>query len=691
MKSEFRNRPELDVKLALSIGAVMALIIFWLTAYKSITWWMGCSYITAAIHLGNTFPPGSLFLTIIGWLISLLPLGISKAYQLNLAGGVIGALTCLVVAIVSYRLIRRQYPEVFSNKKIHRIVISLYIGIFGMTLAMGETMWRYSVQFTPYVLTATFTGLIIWAMLRWWETSNRSDNLRLIFVILLLIGLDFSVHRTNILLLPGVIVWVALRRPKLFLRFKAWLTGAAGLILGLIFHLFTIPIAARNPVINAGDPSNWARFYDYISLKQYGGGWLVNLFPRKGNFLNVQLTDYWQYFTNNFLNTDGTLGLIGILPAVLFLLGLVVLFIKNIKFAAGMLTLFVLFSLGAVFYFNLPENFYWPMDRHYLPSFLIFAVIAAFGAGSFLVHIFNFNRRYHHIPTVLALIVLILIPANQITRNYNSQNASDRHFAYDYAQNILLNVQPDAIVYIMGDNYWPPFYLNTAEKIRPDVTVVSTSLTNTPWYIRQLIEREPDFPLPQTEEELNSRDIPSWKDSTVIFPVDSSVEIYRWPDSLAMPDSIAINVTPTLADQFLMRQDWLLLKIMQENQWRRPIYFTNPPAWLKSYCRPEGLVHCLLPYDSALFEGSVLQENLMDNYIYRGYADPSIVVNKFSRSTGQELFEAFLNLARIKMIAGHPDQACTIVDLAKKRLPPERINFSPEILKAVDEMCGKQN
>jgi hypothetical protein len=138
-----------------------------------------------------------------------------------------------------------------------------------------------------------------------------------------------------------------------------------------------------------------------------------------------------------------------------------------------------------------------------------------------------------------------------------------------------------------------------------------------------------------------------------------------------------------------MTQDWLIIQVMKKNRWRRPVYFTNPPAWLKSFCRPEGLVYCLLPDESAATMVSVLRENLLLNYDMNGFADSTIFLNRFTRAAGREYFGAFLTLAQMTMAANDLPGACAIINQAKEKLPPERIDFSPEIISAVDKMCDK--
>jgi len=83
----------------------------------------------------------------------------------------------------------------------------------------------------------------------------------------------------------------------------------------------------------------------------------------------------------------------------------------------------------------------------------------------------------------------------------------------------------------------------------------------------------------------------------------------------------------------------------------------------------------------------LLTYKLLKRYSYRGYADPSVPIDKLSRFAGQELFSAFLSLAQSELMQGN-SSACKQIKLELvKRLPPERIHPSEELLKWYDNLC----
>lgn len=118
MSQRTQKQNKLYGLLIILIVFLISLSFYFMTAYKTIPWWMGCSFATGAITLGITPAPGSLLLTILGWLVTQLPLGISKIFALNLFAGVMAALVAVMVMLIAARLIRdsaspeRSYPEI---------------------------------------------------------------------------------------------------------------------------------------------------------------------------------------------------------------------------------------------------------------------------------------------------------------------------------------------------------------------------------------------------------------------------------------------------------------------------------------------------------------------------------------------------------------------------------------------------
>src|SRR3954469_7528268 len=168
--------------------ALIAIAVFWRTAYPEIDWWDSSDYSLAAGTLGVTGAPGSLVMVLLGWpVVHLLP-GDSPAHRLNLFAGVLGALAAVLVYAVAFALERAAGEERQDSRG---VIIAAASG--ALAFAFGPTSWEYSVAFTPYIMTAVFTGLILWTLVRWWRAADDPDSWLLLTLTGVLFGLDFSV------------------------------------------------------------------------------------------------------------------------------------------------------------------------------------------------------------------------------------------------------------------------------------------------------------------------------------------------------------------------------------------------------------------------------------------------------------------------------------------------------------------
>jgi hypothetical protein len=340
----------MKTKYLLPLASLIAVIFYYLTCYRTFTWWDSSEYSLAALTLGIAHPPGSLITILLGWLVKLLPLGISKFFALNLLASLMAAITVYVIGRVAIGLMNELDNTANST------LVLLTVSITSLFFGLSHTIWYYAIRITPYITTALLTSLILLSLLLWAKKSQAANSHLYFGLVLLLFGLDFSVHRTNLLMLPCILLWLALFNPRGFTALKYYIYGAAGLIIGLAVQLLIIPMAAGHPFLNANNPNNLSRFWDYITLKQYGGGWLINMFPRKAPFLATQVGDYIGDFASNFANS--AFPPIGYLPLLLGIIGLYFLIRKSWKLGLALAVMFLFSSLGAIVYFNLPANFF---------------------------------------------------------------------------------------------------------------------------------------------------------------------------------------------------------------------------------------------------------------------------------------------------------------------------------------------
>jgi len=679
--------------LGSALVAAIAAIVFWLTAYPTITWWDSSQYSLAASTLGVPGPPGSLLLTLLGWLTTRLPFG-SPAHILNLLAGALAALTAVLVYLLAVRLNDAVglAAETAAETKRGAVAVGAIFG--ALTLAFGGTLWEHAIKFTPYVLTAVFTGLILWEMLCWWEEAGRPNAWRRLALLGLLFGLDFSVHRTNALLLPGVLAWILLRHPRTLRDAKSWLGGAGGLMAGLAVQLLTIPIAGfTESILNIGDASNSTRFWDYVSLQMLGGGFLVEFFPRKGPFWSVQVADLVRVMGANFFRWNGPLGPLGALPALVGITGLAHLWRRNRRLGTAFVLVLFLQACMTVLYFNIPANFFRPLDRHYLPVCVTFGAAVAYGLGALSAGVAQLAARRRRPAAALAGLVLLLAPASQLAANWAAHDGSRRYFASDFAANLLRGLPGNAVLFTAGDNdTFPLMYLQAVEGVRTDVQIVNRSLANTFWYVDQILRRDPSFPISLNREERIALAPRQWNDTTLVVPVEGSAEQLGIVTGTPLPETITIDASPTVQDH-VFPVDLLTLNMLRTNRWRRPICFAITVSeaglgWLRPYGRLDGLFWRIVPIAHPPVDRGILSTNLLDTYTYQGYADTTVRLDPATWNMGLLYQAPFRALIEEERQRGSTIGCRAAAARYAQALPPERLGGDDPASATVEQMCG---
>jgi hypothetical protein len=159
-------------------------------------------------------------------------------------------------------------------------------------------------------------------------------------------------------------------------------------------------------------------------------------------------------------------------------------------------------------------------------------------------------------------------------------------------------------------------------------------------------------------------------------------------------DSISLHIQPSIAGKYILPQDWLLLQMVTNNRWKRPIFFAITVApqnmnWLNDYSRPEGLVQRVIPQKSPRLNTAIITENLLIKYNYRGYADDGVVIDDFSRMIAFNYYSVALQLASEENARGDFQSCKNIRDAILNRLPPFRLEPLPQHLKlGLEAICS---
>ena len=193
--------------------------------------------------------------------------------------------------------------------------------------------------------------------------------------------------------------------------------------------------------------------------------------------------------------------------------------------------------------------------------------------------------------------------------NYHEHDRTGNYIAWDMAYNMLQTCKPDAILFTNGDNdTFPLWYLQQVEGIRQDIIVANLSLLNTPWYIKQLQRENIDNPfINMSEEEIDNIDFKAWSKKLISIPAPK--------DSLNTSGNIEWELKPTYFGGALRVQDLMVLRMIKDNNWTRPIYFAvtvSPTSMLNldDYLTMEGLTYRLSNNTKQVIDVDTMTKNL---------------------------------------------------------------------------------
>ena len=312
-----------------------------------------------------------------------------------------------------------------------------------------------------------------------------------------------------------------------------------------------------------------------------------------------------------------------------------------------------------------------------------------------------------HLKRASPVLLIALLP---LMLNWKYAGRSGDFAARDWAYNILNSVEPYGIVFTNGDNdTFPLWYLQEVEGLRRDVTVIVYSYLATPWYSMQLRDLttpcgendpyrdktliicqrpfEPDEALPLYSEL-------QWTPPTRSILTASDAEIASVPDCypydparggcgvFADTQTVPIgNIAGTLpAGARLLRNDIMLLQILQTAAGDRPIYFAGTTGTYERFnIQPwmirQGVAYKLEPGDlqpsgsivpipmQARMQGNRLapfwidwertRTLLDDSYIYRDITDWTFWPDPTTSGIPLQYYQAYMALANAYLVLGN--------------------------------------
>ena len=470
------------------------------------------------------------------------------------------------------------------------------------------------------------------------------------------------------------------------------------------------------------------------------GNWISGIKPIDEWHLGVSQNDLPSDVLNNKARNTYYF-----LPLILGLIGLFFLYNNDKKLFWTLLVFFLFTGLAIQVYTNVRP--FEPRERDYsvVGSFYVFAIWIGFGTYA----IINYLKKHIKsgiLAPAISMMSLILVPGVLASNNWNDHDRSGRETAHAMAIKYLESCDSNAILFTIGDNdSFPLWYAQEIEGIRTDVRVVNTSLFQTDWYIDQMkrkaYESEPipsslahdkykygtrDYIIKDTitsdtipikefmnfitsddprtkykhilqqngydiskirSQELNANYLPT---ENVRIPVNKETVLANNIVPLRDSTKIVPFIDIRIKGNALIKNRLLMLDIIANNNWERPIYFTGGAfgdddyIWMKDYLQLDGLCYKLVPIQTKVDRANPFDMGRVDaekmyqlvtKWQWGNSGDTDIYHDVETRKNGityrgnlARLIEALINVNEV-------EKAEEIADLAMEKMPVDVFGY----------------
>lgn len=414
------------------------------------------------------------------------------------------------------------------------------------------------------------------------------------------------------------------------------------------------------------------------------------------------------------------------LPLILGIAGILVQYKKHRRDLLVNLLFFFFTGLAIVIYLNQAGVQPRERDYAYVGSFYVFAIWI--GLGVIVVNdLFNKIMKERYATLTAALTCILLVPVWMAHEEWDDHDRSRKTLALDMARTYLESCPPNAILFTYEDNdTYPLWYAQEVEGIRTDVRVIVNTLAGSDWYMNQLrykVNNSAPYPLAFTQQQVqgDNRQIMYYAqmpgfDQNKYYDLPSTLKNVLASDDekylTTSDEGLQYNITPirkfvmpvnkeavmksgvaqpgeTIADEikidmskksYLLRSDLLLLSLIANGDWTRPICFTSlsgpQDLGIEKYVRQEGMTYRFVPFESKTDEIQIDYElaynNMMNKAVFQGAGKKGIYYDEENRRRLNLVRLAYAQVAirfandgqkeKARNVLHHIDNACDAND-----------------------------
>jgi Protein of unknown function (DUF2723) len=376
-------------------------------------------------------------------------------------------------------------------------------------------------------------------------------------------------------------------------------------------------------------------------------------------------------------------------------------------------------------------------------SYTLLALATMGGAALALMHGLGLVLRNQMAHAGLASALGLCVPLHMLRVEWDDHYRGNRTPARDLASDYLNSCAPNAILFTNGDNdTFPLWYAQEVEGVRTDVRVVNLSLLNTDWYIDQMRRKaynsEPvPFRMPYEKYRQGTRDVIALlasqnpknvhvdlKDAMAFatddrnmqplfqrgvrdayipsdrfkLPVDKAKVLSNGTVAMADSASVLDEVLWRIGRQVLMKNHFMVLDLLANNEWDRPIYFavtTGPDSYinLQEHFQLEGLAYRLVPMKNrsnipgtyGRVAADTMYRNVTERFLWGNMdTEEEVYLDDNIQHMTTNLRLQLANLADALMNKGDTAKAIEVLDLSVAKMPERNVPYDRIMLPTIE-------
>ena len=394
------------------------------------------------------------------------------------------------------------------------------------------------------------------------------------------------------------------------------------------------------------------------------------------------------------------------LPLLLGIIGLLFHFKKQKTDAISVLLFFLFTGIFIILYLNVPPEQPRERDYAYVGSFYAFAIWIGIG----VLATFDFLKtklKEQHASLASILVCLFAVPVLMASENWDDHDRTGRTIGLDVGKNYLNSCDSNAIIFTNGDNdTYPLWFAQEVEGVKTDVMNVNMSLVNSPYYIQQVKRKKNNAPpipsslgndfykeIGQLEVQIqdNKKENPknikkAIEDIIVRKTCPRYIKIPLPQENGAAKQFMNIKI---FGSQGLYLSDIVVLDILANFKWERPLYFINAQqtlnrffninqggqitnAGILEYVQTEGAVQKLVPFKVNQFTKINIDKSydlLMNQYNYGNIDNENVYYCHYTDRSISGFRQPFYNLGNALAQDNDSIRAEALADKYFKSLP----------------------